>query len=124
MISGPERRWSPGTCGRQSSPRLSTDTRELIALPPDSSLWPWQPQARYCLLDIGSFPEEELAQRPGLAALLFRLEQQRSPVGFDVLLGEVIAWFRQHKRCKPLKGLFIELIRRALVVRKGTLGGQ
>ncbi|HWM67241.1 MAG TPA: Rpn family recombination-promoting nuclease/putative transposase, partial [Steroidobacteraceae bacterium] len=72
-----------------------TETTELIALSPDSTLWPWQPRARYYLLDIGAFPQDELARRSSLAALLFRLEQRRSSEEFKELLGEVIGWFRQ-----------------------------
>ena len=36
--------------------KAATTTRELIALSPDSGLWPWQPQVRYHLLDMGAFP--------------------------------------------------------------------
>jgi hypothetical protein len=62
---------------------------------------------------MGAFPKNELAQRPGLAALLFRLEQRHSPEGFKELLDEVINWFRQHAGHKRLRGLFAELIRKA-----------
>jgi hypothetical protein len=91
-----------------------TETGELIALSPDSALWPWQPRARYYLLDIGAFPQDKLARRSSLAALLFRLEQRRSPEEFKELLREVIGWFRQHENFERLRGLFAELIREAL----------
>jgi hypothetical protein len=91
-----------------------THTGELIALSPDSALWPWQPQTRYYLLDIGAFPRDELARRSSLAALLFRLEQRHSPDELKELLGEVIGWFRQHEDFERLRGLFAELIREAL----------
>ena len=48
---------------------------------PDSALWHWQPQVRYCLFDMGAFPKGKLARRSGLVALLFRLEQRHSPEG-------------------------------------------
>jgi hypothetical protein len=64
--------------------RAPTKTTELIALSPDSALWPWQPQTRYHLLDIGGFPEVELARRSSLAALLFRLEQPHSQEELEV----------------------------------------
>ena len=91
-----------------------TETGELIALSPDSALWPWQPRARYYLLDIGAFPQDKLARRSGLAALLFRLEQRRSSEEFKELVGEVIGWFRQHESFQRLRGLFAELVREAL----------
>jgi hypothetical protein len=37
--------------------KASTTTGELIALSPDSTPWPWQPQVRYCLLDTALFME-------------------------------------------------------------------
>jgi hypothetical protein len=72
-----ERRW-----------KAATTTSELIALSPDSALWPWQPQVRYHLLDVGAFPNDELARRSSLVALLFRLEQRHSPEGLKELLDE------------------------------------
>jgi len=91
-----------------------TKTGELIALSPDSALWPWQPQTRYYLLDIGAFPKDELARRSSLAALLFRLEQRHPPEELEQLMGEVIGWFRQHEDFERLRGLFAELVREAL----------
>ena len=99
-----ERRW-----------KAATMTSELIALSPDSALWPWQPQVRYYLLDMRSFPKDELARRSSLAALLFRLEQRHSPEGLKELLDEVIGWFRQHEGYERLQGLFAELIREAFI---------
>ena len=90
-----------------------TETGELIGLSPDSTLWPWQPQVRYCLLDMGSFPKDDLARRPGLAALLFRLEQPNSLAGLKEVVGEVMIWFQQHEGYERLRALFIELIREA-----------
>ena len=91
-----------------------TETAELIALSPDSALWPWQPHTRYYLLDIGAFPKDELARRSSLAALLFRLEQPHSSEELKELLGEVIGWFRQHEDFERLRGLFAELVHEAL----------
>jgi hypothetical protein len=39
MLYNGERRW-----------QAATTARELIALSPDSTLWPWQPHGRYYLL--------------------------------------------------------------------------
>ncbi len=97
-----ERRWkAPDTTG------------ELIALSPDSTLWRWQPQARYYVLDMGAFPRDELARRSGLVTLLFRLEQRQSADELEELVGEVRVWFRRHAQYKRLQKLFVELIRRA-----------
>src|SRR5882724_5340015 len=108
-----ERRW-----------KAATTTSELLALSPDSALWPWQPQVRYYLLDMGAFPKDELARRSGLVALLFRLEQRHSPEELKELLDEVIGWFRQHEGYERLQGLFIELIREAFSGRGVKLSGS
>jgi hypothetical protein len=98
-----ERRWT-----------AADTTSELITLSPDSWLWPWQPRVRYGLLDMGSFPKDELAQRSSLVALLFRLEQRHSLEELRDLLSDVMDWFRQHEGCERLQGLFTELIREAV----------
>jgi hypothetical protein len=108
-----ERRW-----------KAATTTSELIALSPDSALWPWQPQVRYHLLDMRALPKDELARRSSLVALLFRLEQRHSPEGLKELLGEVIGWFRQHEGHERLRGLFTELIREVFAGRWVKLAGS
>jgi hypothetical protein len=107
-----ERRW-----------KAATTTRELIALSPDSALWPWQPQVRYYLLDMGAFPKDELARRSSLVALLFRLEQRHSPEELKELVYEVIDWFRQHEGYERQQGLFTELIREACAACGMSLSG-
>jgi hypothetical protein len=104
--------------------KASTTTRELIALSPDSTLWPWQPQVRYHLLDMGALPQEELARRSSLVALLFRLERRHSPEGLNELLNQVISWFRQHEGYERLRELFFELIREALARHLVKLPGS
>ena len=93
--------------------RAPTEIRELIALSPDSALWPWQPQIRYYLLDMGAFPRDDLTRRTSVAALLFRLEQPLSSQEIEELVGEVVGWLRQHPDCADLRRLFIELVRQA-----------
>jgi hypothetical protein len=97
-----ERRWN-----------AMTETRNLIRLSPDSSLWYWQSQVRYCLVDIGAISGKELVRRSSLVALLFRFEQLTSPKGLKVLAGEVKDWFKRHKGCESLRRLFAELLREA-----------
>lgn len=90
-----------------------TQISELIALPPNSPLWLWQPQLQYYLLDMGAFPGDELARRRSLAALLFRLERQSSPAQLKELFEEVVGWFRRHPDQARLQRLFEELARQA-----------
>lgn len=98
-----EARWSaPATLG------------DLIALPPGSALWPWQPQARYYLLDMGAVPDAELARRDSLTALLIRLERRPDPAALQGLVGAVVKWFRRHPGYDTLKQAFTDLVRQAL----------
>ena len=90
------------------------ETHELVALSPDSTLWRWQPQARYYLVDIGAFPRDELARHANLAALLFRLEQEHLPGELEELVPEVFGWFRGHEGYGGLREVFIELVRAAV----------
>jgi hypothetical protein len=78
---------------------------------------------RYCLLDMGSFPKDDLAQRSSLVALLFRLEQRHSHEEFKALVDEISAWFRQHEGCERLRSLFAELIREAFAQLGASLPG-
>jgi predicted transposase YdaD len=94
--------------------KAPTQVTDLIALPPDSPLWHWQPQVRYYLLDMGAYTGEELVQRPGLASLLFRLEQRQQARELAVVINEVIDWFRQHPDYEQLTELFKELARHAM----------
>ena len=95
--------------------KAATDIRELIALAPDSPLWPWQPRVRYYLLDMGAFPTDDLTRRASVAALLFRLEQPPSSEELEELVGQVVGWFRQHPDYTDLRRLFTELVRRAFI---------
>src|SRR6185437_11070109 len=81
--------------------KAPTRISELIALSADSPLWPWQPQVRYYLLNIGAFHKNDLARRTNLAALLFRLERPHVPSELAGLLSEVIGWFREHEGYEP-----------------------
>ena len=89
-------------------------TAELIALPAQSPLWPWQPQIRYHVLDMGAEAAGLPAPRDSLADLLFRLEQDHPPEGLTALIGEVIDWFRRHPGHDTLKALFRELVVQAV----------
>jgi hypothetical protein len=90
------------------------DSASLIALPAQSPLWPWQPQIRYHVLDMGRAAAGRPAERDSVAALLFRLEQQHPPETLAALIDEVIGWFRRHPGHEALKRLFGELVSQAI----------
>ena len=100
----------------QTSWNAPTQIRKLIALPRNSTLWFWQPQSRYYLLDMAAFPGDELARRRDLAALLFRLERPIAAEEVEGLLAQVKGWFHQHPDQERLQHLFAEVVRRALQV--------
>ena len=91
-----------------------TAVHDLIALSPHSPLWPWQPQIRYHVLDMGAFPDSDLAHRDSLSALLFRLEQRHDVDTLRGLIDDLVAWFRRHPSYEDLKRLFTELVRQAM----------
>jgi hypothetical protein len=104
--------------------KAATTGRELIALSPDSTLWPWQPHGRYYLCDMGAFPQEELARRSSLVALLFRLERRHSTEELKGLVDEVIGWFRRVTGYQRLRRVFTELIREALARHRAKVPGS
>ena len=104
--------------------KAATTARELIELSPDSTLWPWQPHGRYYLCDIGAFPQDELARRSSLVALLFRLERRHSTQELKELVDEVIGWFKRHAGFERLRRLFAELIREAFARHRVKLPGS
>jgi len=87
---------------------------DLIALPPDSPLWPWQPQGRYYLLKATGYPREQLRPHDNMAALLFRLEQRQKMDELGGLLDDVVDWFRRHPELSELRKIFTELVRQAI----------
>ena len=84
--------------------------RDLVGLPGDSPLWPWQPAMRYQLVDEGAFAEDDLAQRDALLALLFRLESSPDPAQIVDLADAVLLWFRRHPGFEALRSVFAELL--------------
>jgi hypothetical protein len=96
---------------RWDAPLAVTD---LIALPPDSPLWQWQPRGQYYLLDEGRFPGNELTRRTGLAALLFRLETCSDSAELLRIVDEILAWFRDHPDYQALKRVFTDIVRQTL----------
>jgi hypothetical protein len=82
----------------------------LVGLPDASPLWQWQPAMRYQIVDEGAFPEDDLAGRDALLALLFRLESSPDPEQVVVLADAVLAWFRRHPGFERIRLIFTELL--------------
>jgi hypothetical protein len=83
---------------------------ELIGLPGDSPLWQWQPAMRYQIVDESAFPEDDLAGRDALVALLFRLESSPDPAQVVVLTDAVLAWFQGHPGFERLRPVFVDML--------------
>jgi hypothetical protein len=83
---------------------------ELVGLSGDSPLWQWQPAMRYQIVDEGAFPEDDLAGRDALLALLFRLESSPDPAQVVVLTDAVLAWFRRHPGFERVRPVFVDML--------------
>jgi hypothetical protein len=83
---------------------------ELVGLQGDSPLWQWQPAMRYQIVDEGAFPEDDLAGRDALLALLFRLESSPDPAQVVVLTDAVLAWFQGHPGFERLRSVFVDML--------------
>jgi|HubBroStandDraft_1064217.scaffolds.fasta_scaffold00364_21 hypothetical protein len=90
------------------------DSASLVALPPGSPLWPYQPRVRYHVLDMGAVTTEPAADRDNMARLLFLLEQHHPPAALADLLGDVVEWFQQHPDHDPLRRLFNAMVHQAV----------
>jgi len=83
---------------------------ELVGLAPASSLWPWQPDVRYYLIDAGAFSEADLAMREGLPALWFRLEGAADTRQLVVVSDALLAWLARHPGFAGCRAVFAELL--------------
>ena len=84
--------------------------RDLVGLPGNSPLWSWQPGMCYRVVDEGAFPEDDLARRDALLALLFRLENSPDPEHAVALTDAVLGWFGRHAGFDRLRPVFAELL--------------
>ena len=105
-----------GDCRWNASLKVS----RLIALPPESPLWPWQPESCYYLIDEGAFPQDDLIRRNTLTTLLFCLEHCHQLDDLHALIRDVIGWFRHHPGYDELKQLFAELVAQSAKKMSGT----
>ncbi|MBF0179969.1 MAG: Rpn family recombination-promoting nuclease/putative transposase [Magnetococcales bacterium] len=92
----------------------ATSLRSLIRLPAASSLWQFQPEMRYHVLDEGAYPREMLEKSPYVTAILFRMEHPVDPEAMVRAARDVSEWFTRHPDGPPVKQLFLELIQAGL----------
>ncbi|MBF0628725.1 MAG: Rpn family recombination-promoting nuclease/putative transposase [Magnetococcales bacterium] len=98
----------------------ATSLRDLIRLPEGSSLWHFQPEMRYYVIDEGAYPKELLKDLPYITAILFRMEHPNNPEEIVRAGEDVAVWFRNHPDGPPVKQLFVELIMAGLERMKVT----
>ncbi|MEO5331310.1 MAG: Rpn family recombination-promoting nuclease/putative transposase [Magnetococcus sp. YQC-5] len=82
---------------------------DLIGLPEDSSLWPFQPDGHYFLVDEGRFSPEDLDQRNAFSALLFRTGHCLTPEELPELANKLIAWMKKHPEFEELRQTVTDL---------------
>jgi hypothetical protein len=70
--------------------------QQLVALPADSPLWPYQPALRFTVIDIGAFGTAELEPRKGLIPLWFQLENALDQNQFLQAVQALKTWFSDH----------------------------
>jgi predicted transposase YdaD len=94
--------------------RAAVDLAALIGLPEDSAMWRWQPVFRYHVIDEGAFSIGDLAERDGLPALLFRLENASAPDQLVEVADAVLAWFGRHPGFQAARAVLVELLSAAV----------
>jgi hypothetical protein len=90
--------------------RAPESVRDLIGLNERSTLWRWQPELRYHLIDVGTFSQAELESRASLLALWFRLENASDPGELVAVADAVLAWLSRHPGYAAAQAAFVELL--------------
>ncbi|MBF0125534.1 MAG: Rpn family recombination-promoting nuclease/putative transposase, partial [Magnetococcales bacterium] len=93
--------------------------RELIGLPDDSPLWPFQPDGQFFLIDEGRYKKDDLDQRDSLSALVFKIEQCQDPEDLPALIDEVVAWFDRYPEFEELKTVLAHMFQNAIAAMTG-----
>jgi hypothetical protein len=88
----------------------SVALRDLVGLPEESSLWRWQPDMRFYLIDEGAFSSADLEARAGLPALLFRLETRSDPQQLVGLADAILAWFARHPGFEAARTVIAQML--------------
>ncbi|MBF0158407.1 MAG: Rpn family recombination-promoting nuclease/putative transposase [Magnetococcales bacterium] len=92
---------------------------DLIGLPDDSPLWPFQPDGQFFLIDEGRYNKEDLDRRDSLSALVFKIEQCQDPEQLSALVSEVMAWFDRYPELAGLRSVLVVLFQNAIVAMTG-----
>ena len=93
-----------------------TDLETMIQ-PGPSSLIPYQPQARYLLIDESAYADADLASMRNLAAALFRLENSRNPEAVREVIEALAEWLREPEQEELRRSFLIWLREGFLKVR-------
>jgi hypothetical protein len=84
--------------------------RDLIGLGEGSSLWQFQPDMRYYVIDEVNFDEADLEQRAGWVPLLFRAEIASNPGRLVAVADALMAEFAHNPAFAGLKRAFMQLL--------------
>ncbi|MBF0439634.1 MAG: Rpn family recombination-promoting nuclease/putative transposase [Magnetococcales bacterium] len=94
--------------------------RDLIGLPDGSPLWEFQPDGKFFLIDATHISKEVLEKyRDSISALVFRVEQCRTPEDLIALAEEAIVWFDNHPVFSPVKQVLALMLYNVVSVLKG-----
>lgn len=93
--------------------------RDLIGLPDDSPLWKFQPDGTFFLIDESRYGKEALEARDSLSALVFQLEQCKTPEDLPELAAKMIAWLERWPEFASLKTVLAEMFKQAVSTLTG-----
>jgi hypothetical protein len=97
-------RWTQPTC-----------LRDLIALPADSILWPYQPSEQFFLLDEGAIPKGELKQKADSpSAMLYRIEHAESVEELQEASSQLALYLNRHDELAALREALVAMINAAI----------
>ncbi|HAT50320.1 MAG: Rpn family recombination-promoting nuclease/putative transposase [Nitrospirae bacterium] len=87
---------------------------DLIDLPLNSPLWPYQPGGQFFLIDEGRYPKKNLENRDSLSALVFMIEQCTNPENLPALAESVIQWLEKHAEFAELRQVLAAMLFNAM----------
>ncbi|CAK0746320.1 transposase [uncultured Gammaproteobacteria bacterium] len=93
--------------------------RDLIGLPEGSSLWKFQPDGQFFLIDQGRLPPDLLEQMEAVSALLFRIDQCKDPEILPRLAEELFQMITRHPEFEKVARVLIDMLWYAMVTLTG-----
>jgi hypothetical protein len=101
------------------------DLSSLIQTEPHA-LAPYQPRARYLLLDERSYRDSEISQQRNLVAAVFRLENSRTHADLDAVLGPLMEWLSSAEELQDIRAEIAERYRvwGEQIKREGAAQGE